>query len=178
MLSKITNKLSDLSGGLIDWSNSANLLRSGIHHYTNEQSIVRGAMALTIAAFGLLAVHHNDPNKSNHSNLVMGIAGATFGLVVSHIYVVAPLFYKRYKASKECGQLLQSIRAKAKEAGISDDTINAKIGKITGLSLADKSGSHVSQTWGRKLALLSELDASLAKDIAANKDAQSPALRM
>lgn len=151
----VTHKMTALSNNYVDWSRSADLLRSGNFKYNAEQVLVRGAMVFTTAVSAYLGAYFNDQEKTNCSNTTAAIAAGALGLLVSHVYVVAPLVYKRYKASQECKQLVEEIKENA-IPGLSDP-INKVIDDILKLTLATENRSNASLTWGHRKRLLNNL---------------------
>ncbi len=161
-----SNKLTSLSNNYIDWSRTADLFRSRNHNYSTEQVVVRSAMILTTAASAFLGAYKNDEEKTHYSNTTMAIAAGTVGLALSHIFVVAPLIYKRYKMSADCKELVNEINNKARELpDITIHSLHILIDRILNFTLADEKRSNASLTWGRRKSLLNNLNTELG-----NKD--------
>lgn len=156
MFSSFTNTLTSLSNDYIDWSRTADLFRSASHRYTTEQIAVRGAMIFTTALSGFLGAYYNDQEKTNVSNITASIVMGTLGLIVSHVYVVAPLVYKRYKVGQDCHRLINEIKDKV-DSDILDEVLNTIMSK----SMATQTRSNSSQTWGRRKTLLTNLNNAL-----------------
>lgn len=158
MFSYFNNKLTAISNNYVDWSRTADLFRSGHHHYSTEQILVRSAMIITTGVAGFLGYQYSNNEKNTScSNLTATIAAGALGLCASHVFVIAPLIYKRYKMNQECNQLITAIKVAAKELEVSSTILDKVLDQIMQLSLANEKRSSASLTWGHRKSLLNNL---------------------
>jgi len=158
MFSFFANKLTAASNNYIDWSRTAELLFSKHHRYSMEEIAIRGAMVCTTAVFAFLGNQYNDEEKTGCSNTTLTLAAGTLGLAVSHVFIVGPLAYKRYKINVECKKLINEIHLKAKElSDFSMPSLEIVLHRILASSLADENRSNATLTWSRRKTLLTNL---------------------
>lgn len=86
-----------------------------------------------------------------------------FGFVVSHLIVILPLIQKRRAMEKQCDEIISRITT---ETNVFDIKTAKKIIDLCNyikndFSLSDDKHGRASQTWGKRVALLSQLEKKL-----------------
>lgn len=160
---KLANTLTKLSNNYVDWSRTGDLFFSGLHRYNIKQTAVRAAMLITTATAAYLGAALNNPAKTNQSDIVMAVAAGMLGMIVSHIFVIAPLIHKRYAQNQACKKLIDDIYHSIQEnpGAISVETVKDVIESILNHTLQDDKHSNASMTWGLRRRMLSTFDALL-----------------
>lgn len=156
MFNYFLNRATAATNNTIDFSRSADLIRSGQHSYTTEQMLVRGAMILTTATAGFLGAFLNDESKTNYSSITMSLVCGTIGLVLSHGFVIAPLVKKRMQMQRDCDAFVKEIKTLSAEKS-EYRNIEGIIKAILDLSMAKNNKSNASLTLGRHKSLLQRL---------------------
>lgn len=164
---KLANTLTNLSNNYLDWSRTGDLFFSGVHRYNISQIAQRAAVIITIATSAYLGAALNDPEETKHSDMAMTIAGGMFGLVLSHVFVVAPLVHKRYVQNQACKKLVDDIYHSIQDnpESISLEIVKDVIEVILNSNLQNDKHSNASRTWGLRKDLLSTFNTLLT-----NKD--------
>lgn len=160
----LANTLTTASNNLIDFSRTGDIFFSGRHHYSMKEIAVRTSMMITTATAAYLGAALNDPEKTNQSDLAMAIAGGLLGLVVSHIFVIAPLIHKRYTQNQACIALVDGIYRFIHDNPdliIALATVTDVIESILNLNSQTDEHAHASKTWGMRKRLLTNFDTLL-----------------
>lgn len=156
--------LTEASNHYIDWSRTGELVTSETHRYNQHELTVRGAMAAFVAASAMIGAYLNNSEKTGRGTLTVALACGTLGLAVAHLPVVYRLFKKRYDVSVECKEIAARINAKLASPQMSQQSredIEQKIKCILSLSLSNDEHANASLTWGKRKALLVQLEQQL-----------------
>lgn len=164
-------KLTKSSGDLIDWTRSANLIRTGDYRYNKKEILVRAGILFSTVMSGCLGAYFNDEEKTKCASSTMAIITGFMGLIISHAYVAYPLLKKRYDMSKACQQLIKNIELKMNELEVDErlrDSIYSVMEQILKSSSSDHKQTGSSQTWGWRKRLLSRIDDLLSDNLDKN----------
>ena len=164
MFSFFSKNATNVTNHYIDWSRIGNLLRSGNHRYSTEEILTRSAIVSFTAASAFLGHYFNDSEKTNYSDKSAALVCGLVGFIVSHAFVIAPLIKKRCDISRQCGIIKNDITRKLSltENKPFASLIIAVIDRINTLSLGDEKQTRASETWGRRLSLLTQVQESFS----------------
>ncbi|OAI49586.1 hypothetical protein AYO45_02200 [Gammaproteobacteria bacterium SCGC AG-212-F23] len=155
-------RLTHLTRHYIDWSRIGNLLKSGKHRYSTDEIITRGAIISFTAISAVLGNYFNNSKKTGYSDTSATLICGTIGFLLSHSYVIIPLIKKRCKVSAECNRIKYEISLNI--TSLKDNPlspfIKSTVLKIMSLSMSDKEHARASETWGRRLTLLTRVNES------------------
>jgi hypothetical protein len=162
MVGFFSNRLTAATHHYIDWSRVGNLVRSGSHRYSSQEIMTRGAIVSVTGVSAFLGYVLNDSQKTNCTATSAVLICGFVGFVLSHTFVIAPLIKKRCEMSREFSQLrneiVEKLRVYEKEPFAL--FITQVIDHISNLSLSDGKQARASETWGRRLALLTQVSES------------------
>lgn len=162
MFSFFSPKLTTLSNHYVDWSRIGSLLRSGNHRYSTQEILTRGAIVSFTAASAFLGYYVNQSKKTGYSGASAALTAGLAGFVISHAFVIAPLIKKRLEISNKCTAKKNEILTKLPL--INNKSIEALvvgvIDHIGKFSLSDKEHHRASETWGKRLSLLTQVNDS------------------
>lgn len=152
-------KATEWTNHYLDISRIGELLRTN-HHYSRDEIKDRAIIIASIAVSGFLGAYFNNKEKTNCSSLTMGLAGAGFGFVASHLVVILPLIQKRRAMKKQCDEIISRIM---EETNVLDIQTTKKIAELCKyitqeFSLSDDKHGRASQTWGKRISLLLRLE--------------------
>lgn len=166
-----TQKLTEFSDYLADWSRTGELLFSATHRYSYAEMLPRGFIITATALSGFLAAQLNDEENSHFSDLTIGSAVALAMFVVSHTIVISPLVYKRYLVKQDCKQLTTEIETQLKltddnstEFKAAKQLIMTIVEATLRISLSDDQHARASQTWGFRRSLLTKIKEKIGND--------------
>lgn len=163
MLGFFSKKLTEYSNHYLDWSRVGELIHSGVHRYSTDEIKARAKIIAATAISGFLGAYFNDSEKTHCSDLSAVLVAGILGFTLSHYFALKPLIAKRRKMSQECDLLIRDILQSTKDSA-SKILLETVVDHIMKLSLSDDKHGRASQTWGKRLQLLTKLKLKLTED--------------